>query len=45
MNYGHGEEVFDLSLKIISYCQAAWLAITLVVFYSLAKKASVNRIA
>ena len=42
MKYGHSEEVFDFTLKIISCSQSAWLAITLVVFYSLAKKMSVK---
>jgi O-antigen/teichoic acid export membrane protein len=40
MNYGRSEEVFDFTLQIISYAQAAWLVITLFVFYSLAKKSS-----
>jgi O-antigen/teichoic acid export membrane protein len=42
MKYGHSEEVFDFTLKIISCSQSAWLAITLVVFYSLAKKMNVK---
>ena len=42
MKYGHSEKVFDFTLKIISCSQSAWLAITLVVFYSLAKKMSVK---
>ena len=42
MKYGNSESVFDFTLQIISYSQAAWLVITLAVFYSLAKKASVK---
>ena len=42
IKYGHSEKVFDFTLKIISCSQSAWLAITLVVFYSLAKKMSIK---
>jgi hypothetical protein len=42
MKYGHSEGVFDFTLQIISYSQAAWLVFTLAVFYSLAKKASLK---
>ena len=42
IKYGHSEKIFDFTLKIISCSQSAWLAITLVVFYSLAKKMSVK---
>lgn len=42
MKYGHSEDIFALALKIISFSQAVWLGITLVVFYSLAKKMSVK---
>jgi hypothetical protein len=44
MNYGNSEEVFDFTLQIISYSQAAWLVFTLLVFYSLAKKATAKQI-
>ncbi len=43
IKYGHSEKVFDFTLKIISCSQSAWLAITLVVFYSLAKKMSIKK--
>jgi hypothetical protein len=43
MNYGNSEEVFDFTLQIISYSQAAWLVFTLFVFYSLAKKATAKQ--
>ena len=42
IKYGHSEKIFDFTLKIISCSQSAWLAITLVVFYSLAKKMSIK---
>ena len=44
MKYGHSEGVFDFTLQIISYSQAAWLVFTLAVFYSLAKKASIKHV-
>ena len=44
MNCGNSEEVFDFTLKIISYSQAAWLVFTLFVFYSMAKKATAKQI-
>jgi len=43
MNYGNSEEVFNFTLQIISYSQAAWLVFTLFVFYSLAKKATAKQ--
>lgn len=42
--YGNSAEVFDFTLQLISYSQAAWLVLTLVVFYTLAKKATANHV-
>jgi O-antigen/teichoic acid export membrane protein len=45
MKLGKTQEVFHLSLQIISYTQAAWLLITIGVFYYFALKAAPEKIA
>lgn len=42
--YGKTQEVFHTSLQVVSYTQAAWLLVTIIVFYLFAVKASQEKI-
>ena len=42
--YGKTQEVFHTSLQVVSYTQAAWLLVTIIVFYVFAVKASHEKI-
>ncbi len=42
--YGKTQEVFHTSLQVVSYTQAAWLLVTIIVFYLFALKASQEKI-
>jgi O-antigen/teichoic acid export membrane protein len=42
--YGKTQEVFHTSLQVVSYTQAAWLVVTIIVFYLYAVRASQEKI-